>query len=206
MFHADLSRVFHLLRAAAHHCGQAGGGHRAGHTDLALAADFGTADRGVQLVQHADRGCGHQEVIHAALRLTGLIAAGEGRNKAVAVMQHRRNHPGGAIGGCRHDPATRSVFFIHRKGVDVDPIQHRQWVGQGAFGAFTQLRGQLWRAALHLVGAGQGAGAGQAALHTFAHHLPDALKARVNVVLAAPGALVGPHHLADAQSLLLADG
>ena len=41
--------------------GEAGGGHRAGDADLALAADLGAGDRGVRLVEHADGAGGQQE-------------------------------------------------------------------------------------------------------------------------------------------------
>ena len=40
----------------------AGRRHRAGDADLALAADLGAGDRGVLLVQDADRRGGQQEV------------------------------------------------------------------------------------------------------------------------------------------------
>ena len=43
------------------------GGHRAGDADLALAADLGAGDRGVLLVEHADRAGGEQEADHAVL-------------------------------------------------------------------------------------------------------------------------------------------
>ena len=60
VLHADLGRVLDLFRRAAEHLDQSGGGHRAGHADLALAADLGAGDRGVPLVEHADR-AGRQE-------------------------------------------------------------------------------------------------------------------------------------------------
>jgi hypothetical protein len=41
VLHADFGSVFHLLGAAAHHSGQAGRGHGAGHAHLALAAHLG---------------------------------------------------------------------------------------------------------------------------------------------------------------------
>jgi hypothetical protein len=61
VFHADFGGVLHLLHAAAQHFAQRAGGHRAGHADFALAADFGAGDRGVFLVQNADGGGGQQK-------------------------------------------------------------------------------------------------------------------------------------------------
>src|SRR5690606_32016146 len=65
VLHADLGGVLDLHRGAAQGRGEAGGGHRTGHADLALAADLGAGDRGVFLVEDPDRGGGEQEIEHA---------------------------------------------------------------------------------------------------------------------------------------------
>src|SRR6185437_14558636 len=67
VFHADLGRVLDLAHAAAQRRGERARGHRTGHADFALAADFGAADRGVFLVENADRTGGEQEIDHALL-------------------------------------------------------------------------------------------------------------------------------------------
>src|SRR3546814_4302256 len=72
VLHADFGRVLHRRHRAAKGRGEAAGGHRAGHADLALAADLGAADRGVFLVQYAVRG-GGEHTIEEAL----LLAAGD---------------------------------------------------------------------------------------------------------------------------------
>jgi hypothetical protein len=48
VLHADLGRGPGLRGRAAHHRAQRSRGHAAGGADLALAADFGAADAGVQ--------------------------------------------------------------------------------------------------------------------------------------------------------------
>ena len=66
MLHRDLGGVLDLLVRAAERRAQARRRHRAGDADLALAADLGARDRGVELEQRADRGRGQQEVADAA--------------------------------------------------------------------------------------------------------------------------------------------
>ena len=53
VLHRDLGRVLDLPGGAAHHGGEAAGGHRAGRPDLGLAAALGARDRGVGLEQGA---------------------------------------------------------------------------------------------------------------------------------------------------------
>src|SRR5690606_19946238 len=94
VFHADLGRILDLRHGRAHGRGQAAGRHRAGHADLALAADLGAADRGVFLVQDADRG-GGQEVVEDAL------FAGA-RHELLVVVADGGDDAGRAVGGCGH--------------------------------------------------------------------------------------------------------
>ena len=65
------------------------------------------------------------------------------------VVHHlhaRRNDARGAVGGRRHNAAASGGLFVHGKGVNVDPVQHRQRVGQRTLGAFAQLGCQHWGA------------------------------------------------------------
>src|SRR5690606_27682843 len=61
VLHADLGGVFHLMRRAAEHFAEGAGGHGAGDAHFTLAADFGTGDRGVLLVEDTDGRGGQQE-------------------------------------------------------------------------------------------------------------------------------------------------
>src|SRR5690348_5648767 len=67
VFHADLGSVLDLVHAAAERGGERAGRHRTGYADLALAADFRAADRGVLLVEDADRAGGQEKIDHALL-------------------------------------------------------------------------------------------------------------------------------------------
>src|SRR5918997_3829021 len=86
---ADLGGVLHLLRRSPDHLGEAGGGHRAGGADLALAADLGAGDGRVLLEQQPDRRGGEQEPHHAVL--------GVGVDEVAVVVQDRRDDAGGAV-------------------------------------------------------------------------------------------------------------
>ena len=77
------------------------GGHRAGHADFALAADFGAGDGGVFFVQIP---------MAAAVSRKAHDAVIVGGNKAAVVMQHRRHDAGGAI-GWRGDHGRRRRFL-----------------------------------------------------------------------------------------------
>ncbi|MCY1417980.1 hypothetical protein D9M71_335260 [compost metagenome] len=116
MFHADLGSVLDLLHCATEHLAQGTGGHGTGHADFALAADFGTGDRGVFFIEDADGGGGEQEAHHAV-----FVGA---RNKAHVVMQHGGDDAGRAIGGGGDHTAAAGVFFVHRQGIKVDPVQY----------------------------------------------------------------------------------
>ncbi|MNV05814.1 hypothetical protein D3C71_961640 [compost metagenome] len=116
MFQADFGGVFQLLRGGAKHLCQASGGHGASGADFTLAADFGPGDRSVFLAQDADGSCTQEERDHVVVRRIGI--------EFHVVVQHRRNDPRRAVGRRRdHAPAGR-VFFVHGKGVQVDPF-HR---------------------------------------------------------------------------------
>ncbi|MCY1411898.1 hypothetical protein D9M71_272940 [compost metagenome] len=116
VFQADFGGVFQLFRACAQHLCQPRGGHGAGRADFALAADFGPGDRCVFLAQDANGGCTQEERDHVVVRRIGI--------EFHVVMQHRRDDARCAVGRRRdHAPACR-VFFVHGKGVQVDPF-HR---------------------------------------------------------------------------------
>ena len=122
VFHADFGGVFHLLHRAAQHFTQGAGGHGTGDANLTLTADFGAGDRGVFLVQNADRGGRQQKAYDAVFVGTG--------DETHVVMQHRRDDSGCTIGGRGDHASAVGVFFVDRQGVQVDPVQHRQRIAQ----------------------------------------------------------------------------
>src|SRR5690554_5178765 len=190
VFHADLGGVLDLGRGAAQGGGEAGGGHRAGHAHLALAADLGAGNRGVFLVEDADRGGGEQEVEHAL-----LIGA---RAEAVVVVQHRGDDAGRAVGGGGDDPATGGVLFVDRERVEVDPVERGQRVAQRGLGAGGQFGMHRGCAPADVEPAWQGATVADAALHARLHRRPQLAQAVADPVGAAPALLVLEHHLRDA--------
>ena len=97
---------------------EAGGGHRAGHADFALAADFGAGDRGVFLAQDADGGGSQEEIDHIIIRRVGV--------ELHVVVQHGGNDPGRAIGRRGDHAPTGGVFFVDGEGEQVDPFHGRQ--------------------------------------------------------------------------------
>ena len=195
MLHADLGRVLDLLGCAAHHRAQRTGGHRAGDADFALAADFGTADRRVLLVENPDRRRGEQEVDDALIIRPGY--------ESRVVMQHCGHDAGRTVGRRGDDAAAGSVLFVDGEGVEVDPIEHLQRVSQRGFGIGTQLPVQVGCAAPHLEAARQHPVGRAAALDALAHHAPDRQQAGVDLGVAAPMALVAAHHVGDAAAFAL---
>ena len=121
VLHADLGRVLHLLGRAAEHLAQRAGGHRAGRAHLALAADLGPRDRRVLLVEHADRSGAEQEPHHAV-----VVRAGA---EAHVVVQHRRQHAGGAVRRRGDDPASGRVLLVDGQREQVDPVHDAQRIG-----------------------------------------------------------------------------
>jgi len=81
VLHPDLRRVLHLGWSSAHHSGEASRGHRAGHSHLTLAPDFGRTNGGALLVEHSNGGGGCQEHHNVFLILL--------RHKADIVLEHR---------------------------------------------------------------------------------------------------------------------
>ena len=192
VFHADLGGVLGLFGCAAHHRAQRTGGHAAGHAHFALAADFGTADAGVFLVEQADGAGGEQEVDHARIR--------RARHEARVVVQHGRHDACCAIRGCGHHAPAGGVFFVDGQGIEVDPIQHLQRVAQRLFGMGRERIAQGLGAAAHLEAAGQGAVRAAAAHHAGLHHLPDGQQAGIDLGIGAPVPLVVAHHTGDAAA------
>ena len=191
VFHADLGGVFDLGHAAAQHFAQRTGGHRAGHADFTLAANLGTGDRRVFLVQNPDRGGGEQKAHYAVFTRAG--------DKAHVVMQHRRHNPGRTVGGRGdHAPAV-GVFFVDRQRVQVDPIEYRQRVAQGRLRVLAQLAMQGGGTTLDLQASRQDPFIATASVHTVLHHLPDLQQAVAGFGFGAPGTFIGQHHLADGQ-------
>src|SRR5690606_30494448 len=94
--------------------GEAGGGHRGGGADLALAADLGTGDGGVLLEQDADRGGGEQEPDHALV--PGAAA------EVQVVVEHGGDDAGRAVGRGGHDPAAGRVLLVDGERVQRDPV------------------------------------------------------------------------------------
>src|SRR6266545_5980613 len=78
---ADLRGVLDLLRRPAQHLAQRAGGHRAGRSDLTLAADLRAGDGRVLLEQDPDRGRREQEADHPV-----VVRA---RHEPDVVVQHR---------------------------------------------------------------------------------------------------------------------
>ncbi len=76
--------ILDLLHATAEHFAERSGSHRAGHADLALATDLGAGDRGVFLVEDADRRRGEQEAHHAVVVGPGDHSGGSALLRAPA--------------------------------------------------------------------------------------------------------------------------
>jgi hypothetical protein len=116
------------------------------------------------------------------------------------VVQHRRDDARGTIGGRGDDAAAGCVLLVDRHGVDVDEIQDGELVAQGPLGLGAECAVQFGGAALDQQVAGQAAFGADAALHTGAHRLPDAVQPGIHLGVGAPGLFVGPHHLGDGQA------
>ena len=181
----------------AEHVGQTGGGHGAGRTDFALAADFGAGDRGVFLAEDAD-GSGAQKERHDVIvRRIGV--------EFHVVVQHRRNDPRRAVGRRGDHAPAGGVFFVHGEGEQVDPFHGRQGRGDDIrLADFLQAAVQFRRAARHIQAAGQDAFVAQALLDALAHHRPDMQQALADFCVTAPGPFVGHHQLGNPQAMLVA--
>src|SRR5450830_2044101 len=190
---ADFGGVFNLLVATAQRRHQAGGGHRAGHAHFALAADFGAGDGSVLLAQHADGGRRQHEVAHA---LDGVRGAAVFR----VVAQHGRDDAGGAVGGRRDHPPAGGVFLVDGHGVQADLVDR---VVRQAVAAlvhvfrFLGLAPQVGGAALDVQAAWQLARGDQAMGDTVVHDVPDAVQARIKLLIAHICRLILAQHLRD---------
>ena len=165
MLHRDFSGVLHLSGGAAQSVGQGARRHRAGRAHLTLAADLGTRDRGVDLVEDANRACGQQESAHVFVtRATAMVKV---------VLEHRGNNPGRAIGGRRHNPATDRVLLIHRQGIQRHPVHGVQRLIAKGVALTLQLAVQLRRPPFDLEAAGHNSFGTAAAVDTGLHDLPE---------------------------------
>ncbi|MNZ80146.1 hypothetical protein D3C78_987740 [compost metagenome] len=118
-------------------------------------------------------------------------------------MQHRRDDAGGAVGRGGDHPAAGGVFLVHRQRPQVDPVHGAQRAGdQVAAAGLVQPPVEHRRAAAHLQPAGQRAFGLQAALHAGLHLVPDMRQAVADFRIAAQGAFVGPHQVADPREIV----
>ena len=120
VFHADFGGVLDLFGGAAHDGAEAGGGHRAGHADFALAADLGARDGGVLLVEHTDGARGQQEVLHVPIGAVRVVPHG--------VVQHRGHDARRTVGGGRDHASAAGVFFVDGQRVEGHPVELLQGV------------------------------------------------------------------------------
>lgn len=111
VFKTHFGGVFDLARGATEELRGGCGGHGAGHSDFALAADFGARDRGVvfdDVAEEAGRGEGAENAL--------LREAFGG----VEMVENGGEHAARAAGGCGYDFAAGGVFFADAEGVGVD--------------------------------------------------------------------------------------
>ena len=107
MFHADFGGVFDLVEGSALELGAGGGGHGAGGSDFALAADFGSGDGGVG----ADDG---SEEASGGKGAEDFFAGGS--LDFFEVVEQAGEDAGGAAGGGGDDGASSGVFFGDGEG------------------------------------------------------------------------------------------
>src|SRR3954452_248807 len=100
---ADLCGVLDLVRCATEDLRQAGRGHRARRSDLALTAHLGARDRGVLLEQDSDRRGSEQEPHDTVV--------GVGVDEVAVVVQDGRDDPRGAVGRGGDHPSARGVLL-----------------------------------------------------------------------------------------------
>ena len=175
------------------------GGHGAGHAHFTLTSNLRPADGGILLVKDADGGRSEEEAHHAF-----MIGIG---NKAVIVEGHGRNHSGSAIGGRGDHTPARGVLFIHRHGVDGDPVEWGQrLVAQPVSFLLPQAGGQAMRAAADIEATGQNAFRFDAPLDAALHDEPQAVDARTYKldrrllrIVWDESAFVLKHELADGE-------
>jgi hypothetical protein len=119
VFHADFGGVLDLIVSSVESRNQAACGHRTSDTNLTLAADLRSRDRGILLVEDADRGGGEEEAYDS------LVVSVE---TAQIILGDRRNYASRTIRGRGDDATTRGVFFVDRHSPDIQPVHRRQFV------------------------------------------------------------------------------
>src|SRR6056297_327247 len=138
---------------------EAAGGHRAGDTDLTLAAHFGTGDRRVLLVENRDGASGEQEA-HDALFIGP-------RDEPPVIMQYGGKNSRRPVGGSSHHPSARRVLLVHGKRIGIDPVHE---VTRSTLAA--QLAVEPGSAARDFQYPGQDAFGLEAEAHAVLHDLP----------------------------------
>ena len=176
----------------AHHRGKTGRRHRGGRADLALTADFGAGDRGIELDDAADRR--RRQQIIANTMVVGVVV------EMQVVADRGGNHACRAIGRRGDDPAACGVLLVDRHRIDAQPVVGEQRIDLVGAPFVLQLVMDHGGAAAHLQPAGQDTGAGQAAVDAALHRRPDAVEALVEFLPRHRTFLVRPLHLGDRQA------
>ena len=147
MLHGDLSSILHLLWSTTQSLRKPRSCHRRGRTDLTLAADLRASNRRICLNESANRSRREQELVNAllssarALRIPAqrkLRDPGHLRRRAIRelgtglgaernkVTKNSGDHASSAIRRRSDNAVTRSVFLVHRKSVEINPVHGTQ--------------------------------------------------------------------------------
>ena len=129
-----------------------------------------------------------------------MDAVGVGRVfETGGVVEDGGENAGGSIGGGGDDASSGGVFFVHGEGVEVDPIENGEWVGEVGFGVSTKFLVLAGGTSGHLESAGQDAGGVTATGDAVLHGLPDAVELGAGFFFGADGVFVGEGEFGDGE-------
>ena len=114
MFHPDFGRLCHLLRICAPDRRKTASRHRTGHANFALAAHLRPRYRGALFIKQSNPAC-REEELSDILREAIFARA--------IMFNHRRNNARCAISRRGDDLSPARIFFIHRHGVNIEPVK-----------------------------------------------------------------------------------
>lgn len=129
-----------------------------------LAAGLGPGNGRVVFDQPADGGGGQQEILDMRRGGTGHMIE--------VITQGGRQHPRRAVGRVGDHLAAAGVLFVHRQGIDADPVVDRVWRGQVQAGFGQQGMVNGFGPTFDRQAAGQHAIGPHATFDTGVHYLP----------------------------------
>jgi len=120
-----------------------------------------------------------------------------GMSEAGGEVEDGGNDAGRAVSGGGDDAAAGGILLVDGEGVEVDPVEDGEGIGEGGFVEVAEILVEFVGAAADVEAAGEGALGGAAVADAFLHGDPDGVEALAGFGLGAEAGFVSEGEFGD---------